>query len=242
MMKAILFLLSFAFIQPSYAQISGAEGTDRPSEENILKAENEIRSLMQNAVWPDDLSEPKKNEILDRYSHLDPTGQIPKVLLNETILFFDQNKKIFKNKNFFAIINYWHRSDAYRFFVVDLKSGRVDKYHTTHGEGSDLDKDGVAERFSNVVGSHASSLGFARTGETYYGQFKRSLRLDGLSASNAKLRERAIVIHGWDGAHEANVLQGLTWGCPALDWSVKDSVIDRIKDGALLNMGSQHPW
>lgn len=40
-----------------------------------------------------------------------------------------------------------------------------------------------------------------------------------------------------DGVKEANVIQAMTWGCIALDWTVKDAVLDKIKEGALLYVG-----
>ena len=55
-----------------------------------------------------------------------------------------------------------------------------------------------ATKFSNTNDSHQSSLGLMRTGETYYGSYGYSLRLDGLEDGyNDAVRSRAIVIHPW---------------------------------------------
>jgi hypothetical protein len=43
-----------------------------------------------------------------------------------------------------------------------------------------------------------SSLGVYKTAETYNGKHGLSLRLDGLSPTNSKARERAVVVHGAD--------------------------------------------
>ncbi len=213
------------------------EGLDRQSPEEIKAAKLRIESEFRSAVDPRDLSELERNQILSGYQHLDPKREVPSDLLKEAVLYFDKNKNRFPNKSNLAVIDFKPRSDKYRFFVVNLITGKVEKFRTTHGEGSDVDDDGVAERFLNVVNSQASSLGFIRTAEVYSGAFKRSLRLDGLSSTNSKVRERAIVIHGWDYVVEAPVKQSRSWGCAALDWRVKDWVIDQIKEGALLYIG-----
>jgi hypothetical protein len=51
------------------------------------------------------------------------------------------------------------------------------------------------------------------------------------------MRERAVVFHGWDKVHEANVKQGLSWGCITLDWQFKDLVLEKIKEGSLMYVG-----
>ena len=124
-----------------------------------------------------------------------------------------------------------------RFFLVDMTTGAVEKYHTTHGEGSDVDNDGIAESFGNVPNTGKSSLGFVRTAEVYEGTYKRAVRLDGLSETNTKIRDRAIVFHGWEKTVEGNVIQDRSQGCITLDYKVKDSVLDKIKEGSLINVG-----
>lgn len=238
MMKFLSLLIFVSILTPASAQNYLEEGFDRQSPEEIEKANREIQKLFQDAIAPESLTQNEVAETLRNYDHLDPKHEIPSELLKNAVLYFDKNKSKFPNKSHFGIIDYKPRSDQYRFFVINWKTGKVEKFHTTHGRGSDLNDDGYAERFLNVVNSHASSIGYARTAEVYWGAYKRSLRLDGLSSTNSKIRERAVVVHGWDGAYEANVIQGLSRGCPALDWSVKDGVIDKIKEGALLYMAA----
>ena len=156
-------------------------------------------------------------------------------MLKKAVACFDANRSSFPNLNYIGIVDFRPRSDLYRFFLIDLATGAVERYHATHGEGSDL-KD-FARKFSNVAETKKSSLGFIRTAEVYTGTFKRSLRLDGLSATNSNIRDRAIIFHGMDGVKEANVIQAMTWGCVALNWTVKDAVLDKIKEGALLYVG-----
>lgn len=233
-MMAVFLLCSTSFAQDT---TDLGEGFDKESPEKIEQARMEIERLFKDAVQPMGMNAFRKSVILANYQHLDPNNEVPTDLLEDAVVFLDANKSKFPNQNYIIVIDFKPRSDQYRFFLVDMNTGSVEKYRTTHGHGSDQNRDAYAERFLNVVNSGASSLGFIRTSEVYWGKFKRSVRLDGLSSTNSKVRERAIVLHGWDNAHERNVIQGLSWGCPALDWSVKDPVIDKVRDGSLMYIG-----
>ena len=81
-----------------------------------------------------------------------------------------------------VVIDFAKPSSEPRLYAVDLLSGQgLDTpVAVAHGVGSDRDDDGIAERFSNVYNSLASSLGAARGGELYTGINGLSLRLDGL--------------------------------------------------------------
>jgi len=198
-----------------------------------LVIENEFR----NAIFPSSLTRASQRTILTKYAYLDPKKEVPTNLLEAAVLFFDQNRASFPNQEYITVVDLGRKSDRQRFFVVNMATGTVQKFWTIHGLGSDKNDDGFAERFSNVINSGTSSLGFIRTAEIYSGKFKRSVRLDGLSTTNSNVRERAIVLHGFDGAHERPVIQGLGWGCPALDWTVKDGVIDKVAEGSLMYIG-----
>ena len=94
-----------------------------------------------------------------------------------------------------TVIDYSRPSTEPRLFVLDVASGRV-RYaeRVAHGRGSG---ENATERFSNRDGSHMTSLGVFRAGESYLGQHGMSLRLDGLEPGfNDHARERAIVLHG----------------------------------------------
>jgi hypothetical protein len=83
-----------------------------------------------------------------------------------------------------------------RFYLVSIEKGWVTEHHVAHGRGSDPDHSGWLERFSNEVGSEASSNGAFVTGNLYYGKHGLSMRLDGLDPSNNNALDRAIVVHG----------------------------------------------
>lgn len=171
---------------------------------------------------------------LSKYSYVDPTHMIQQKHLNAALAYFDQNKSRIKNQKYLSVIDFSKSSKLKRFFIINMTTGTVTAVHTAHGKGSDANHDGYAEKFSNVSGSNASSLGFYLTAETYNGSNGYSLRLDGLSTTNSRARSRSIVIHGASYVKESNVIQGRSWGCPALDQSLKTKVIDMLKNGSLI--------
>lgn len=217
------------------------EGYDLQSPEEIERARQEIEQLFgPDAEGESDRIAPSafdKSKVLAKYAHLDPKKEVPTDLLEKTVLFYDANFDKFRNTNFVTVVDFKPRSDKYRFFLIDMTTGAVEKYHTTHGLHSDENRDGWAERFGNKKNSGKSSLGFVRVSEEYQGKFGRSIRLDGLSKTNTNLRARAVVVHGWDKVYEKDVIQGWSWGCITLDHAVKHPVIDRILGGSLMYVG-----
>jgi len=136
-----------------------------------------------------------------------------------------------------TVIDYSLPSTDRRLWVLDLDSGEV-LFHelVAHGKNTGANR---ARDFSNEPGSLQSSLGVFRTGRTYSGKHGYSLRLDGLEPGvNDNARDRAIVIHGASYVTEGFAAQhgrlGRSWGCPALDPTVSDGVIDTIRGGTLL--------
>jgi L,D-transpeptidase-like protein len=173
-------------------------------------------------------------EIADAPSHLDPHGVVPKKLLAEALAFFQAHREKFKNRGHISVLDYSLRSSEPRFHVIDMQTGDVQSFRMANGIGSEPDHDGFAHRFSNVPGSNMSSLGFVRTAETYEGKHGFSLRLDGLSETNSRLRERAVVVHGADYVHDKAVIQGRSNGCPAVPMDQRTKVINLIKEGSLM--------
>lgn len=168
------------------------------------------------------------------FTHLDPEGKIPKNLLAKTLDFYEKNKQIINNQSSIGIIDFSEHNSRERFFIVNMITGQVDSYLVAHGRNSDEDFDGYATEFSNTPDSLMSSQGFYLTAEAYFGKRGYSLRLDGLSESNSKARERDIVIHGASYVEQGRQIIGRSWGCPAVDLRYTEEIIDRIKDGMLL--------
>jgi len=141
----------------------------------------------------------------------------------------------------YGIIDYTLPSTQPRFFVIDLRRGHLlHAVLASHGSGSqDPDDLSLAANLSNTPDSHASSMGLTRGAEIYSGGNGRSMRLDGLEPGfNDNDRSRAIVVHGADYATQDFVdsygYLGRSWGCPAVDPTVNDAIIDTLSDGALL--------
>jgi hypothetical protein len=140
-------------------------------------------------------------------------------------------------KGLLAIIDYSLPSTRRRFWVLDLGQEKV-LFHefVAHGKGSG---DNHATRFSDEEGSLQSSLGLFEATTTYVGRHGYSLRLRGLEEGfNGRALQRSIVIHGAWYVSEAFAARhgrlGRSWGCPALDRSVAEKVIDTIKGGTLV--------
>ena len=136
-----------------------------------------------------------------------------------------------------AVIDYSKPSTDKRIWVFDVANEKLLHHEfVTHGSGSGQN---MATRFSNVEGSHATSLGLFRTAETYQGGNGYSLRMDGLDPGfNDHARSRAIVMHGaWYANPELIRTQGRlgrSQGCPALREQVAKVVIDTLKQRQLL--------
>jgi L,D-transpeptidase catalytic domain len=180
-------------------------------------------------------------QIVAGYAHVDPDRTIARNLLDDALVYFDANKAHVNNLGHVVVVDFALNSAKKRFFLIDMTSGAVTPHAVAHGAGSETDGSGFARRFSNQDGSHESSLGFVVTGEIYSGVHGRSLRLDGLSPTNSNMRSRAIVVHSATYVHESPGMQGLSFGCFALDPAVKDTVVDAISGGALIYAGLGDP-
>ena len=136
-----------------------------------------------------------------------------------------------------TIIDYSLPSAFPRLWVFDLRSGQLlFKELVAHGRDSG---DGVATRFSDVMGSRQSSLGLFRTADAYVGHNGYSLRLDGLEPGfNSHAREREIVMHGAKyvdpAVAGASGHVGRSWGCPALREAIARQLIDTVRDGGVI--------
>lgn len=135
-----------------------------------------------------------------------------------------------------AVIDFTRPSDSARMWVVDLQAKQViRRIRVSHGSGSG---ERYATSFSNVEGSHATSLGLYRAAETYQGKHGYSLKLDGLEPSNAAARSRHVVIHAADYVTDRFVARhgraGRSWGCPAVDPEISSDLINDLTRGGLV--------
>ncbi|HEY0414098.1 MAG TPA: murein L,D-transpeptidase catalytic domain family protein [Allosphingosinicella sp.] len=151
---------------------------------------------------------------------------------------FDRHRGALRHTDIVGITDFSRPSREARFFLLETDTGRVSKHLVAHGRGSDPDHSGYLERFSNAIGSEASSEGGYVTGDYYPGKYGRALRLSGLDATNSNVEARAIVVHSAWYAEPEQVAEhgklGRSEGCFALSYASLQDVLDRLGPGRFL--------
>lgn len=141
-------------------------------------------------------------------------------------------------RDFIGIADFSKDSGVARFHVVHLLSGTVESHHVAHGRGSDPDHSGYVERFSNVIGSEATSNGAYTTGSYYQGKYGLSMKVDGLDPTNSNALARAIVIHNAWYAEPDMLAQhgklGRSEGCFAFSRRSQWDVMHRLEGGRMI--------
>ena len=163
---------------------------------------------------------------------------IPPLALKPALEFYKDNQKKISNNDYIAVIDFTIVSTKHRLFLLNLRNGSVESMLVTHAKNSETLL-GIAEKFSNVVGSEMSSLGFFITDAVpYIGKHGTSLKLDGYSKTNSNARERNIVIHGADYATQwfadLKGRLGFSQGCPAVAPNKIQGLIEKLQGQALL--------
>ncbi len=156
----------------------------------------------------------------------------------------------FKNDRYLGIVDYTQPSTEKRFYLLNLKTGEVEKHYVSHGRFSGFN---WAQSFSNDLDSQKSSLGIFITGEIYKSRTFQSpaMKVYGLEATNFNAFSRSIVIHQADYASPQfieNLKQkfqqtnekkysprlGRSLGCFAFDPEVAQQIIQKLRGGALI--------
>ena len=218
---------SSAAVVPPESSSSSSSSSSSTSESSTSSSGSSSSSSTVGATATD-------SQILAKYTYVDKNKTVNQNMLKNAILYYHKNKASIKNTDYLSVLDFSLSSTKKRFHIINMRTGEVWSIHVAHGKGSDPDHDGYANKFSNVSGSNASSLGIYKTAETYSGSHGYSLRLDGLSTTNSNARARAVVIHGADYVSEASVIQGRSWGCPAVTMSYRTKLIDMVKGGSII--------
>ena len=149
-----------------------------------------------------------------------------------------ENKNVY-NKEIAFLLDMKISSGKNRFFVVDLRNKKIIKKGlVAHGYGSNiLNSDSL--QFSNVPNTMATSIGKYRIGNSYYGKFGKSYKLNGLDISNSKALERNIVLHSYKDVPEQEVDGAicLSKGCPMVSFGFfkeLEGLIDCSKNSILM--------
>jgi hypothetical protein len=208
-----------------------------------------IFSFLSNSISNGTPGERNSNSSHDINSDIDHNKLLVENLYTECELTDKLDYNVFKqamdgyssidlaNKKLLSIIDYSKPSTQKRFFIIDVENHKL-LYHTlvAHGKKSGYVN---ATKFSNKIGSHKSSLGFFRTGNSYFGLRGYSLQLEGLEKGiNDNARLRGIIIHGANYVDErlanGNGVIGRSWGCPAVSKKLSKEIINLLRGGSLL--------
>ncbi len=129
------------------------------------------------------------------------------------------------NSEFCILIDMSIHSGKKRFFVWDFKKDTVvNSFLVGHGccdnpWNRDYSKDTPV--FSNVDGSHCSSLGKYKLGARGHSDWGINIKyvMHGLEKSNSNAAARYIVFHSWERVSDQEVYPAGTpegWGCPTI--------------------------
>lgn len=148
-------------------------------------------------------------------------------------------KQKYTYSSIYAYIDFSLPSTVPRFFVV--QNGQVIySTYVTHGIGSG--NGNYADSFSNIPGSHASSIGVYRTGEYYYGKNGKSQKLYGLEKGwNNNAYERLIVIHGASYIRAGMSFPGHSWGCFAVPSKNIQDILKLLPPGTIITAYANNP-
>jgi hypothetical protein len=159
-------------------------------------------------------------------------------LLGRARAAFGRHRSRLRHTDIVGITDFSRPSATPRFYLLDTNTGRVSTHLVAHGRGSDPAHTGFLHRFSNEMGSNATSNGSYTTGDYYYGRYGRSLRLSGLDHSNSRAFERAIVVHSAWYAEPQQIAEhgrlGRSEGCFALSNNSLQEVLARLGPGRFL--------
>lgn len=129
------------------------------------------------------------------------------------------------NTDFCILIDMSVHSGIKRFFIWDFKEDSISQsFLVGHGCGnkqwsSDESKDNPS--FSDIDGSHCSSLGKYKIGERGHSDWGINIKyvMYGLESTNKNALARFIVFHSWEKVSDEEVYPEGTaegWGCPTI--------------------------
>lgn len=161
---------------------------------------------------------------------------VPTYGIEQVFAFFEASSDKLNRRDYAAIINFTQKSTEPRFYILNLKTGEVDKIHVAHGINSGILYPRV---FSNIPNSFQTSLGFYKTGDRFWGTINGpSVKLYGLQKSNSNAYPRDIFMHGADYVSAAfiavNGRLGWSQGCFAIGPENVPSVYKKLENGALI--------
>ena len=166
-----------------------------------------------------------------------PQGVSP-ALIDRARAALDRHAGRVRHRDAVGIVDFSQHSSVPRFHLVNMATGQVESFLTTHGRGSDRGHTGMLQKFSNTVNSLATSQGAYVTANQYRGKYGLSMKLQGLDFSNSNAWDRAIVMHpAWYA--EADMVRkhgklGRSEGCFAFGQRDHWLLMNRLGDGRMI--------
>lgn len=174
-----------------------------------------------------------------------PTGTFTEVP-DEVALAYAERAKQGSSCTWIFEVDYSINSKKARFFLFNVATGALYKYKSAHGRGgkNDSSHDGKCRQVSNVDGSGCSSVGAIRTLAPYMSnKVGKALRLEGLSSTNSRIKDRGVVLHGTEYVRDNDAstdssLSGRSLGCIAVDEkyihpTIGGELIDVLANGSI---------
>lgn len=163
-------------------------------------------------------------------------------LIAEALDALDTHARRIVHRDRIAVVDFALPSSEPRLHLVDVAAGRIERsLLVAHGSGSDPHATGTLQRFSNAMGSNASSRGAFLTATPYVGKHGRSQRLIGLDPDNDLALERDIVVHGADYVDPALIASqgriGRSQGCFAVERCEIEAVMSLLGEGRMIYAG-----
>ncbi|MBX3477216.1 MAG: murein L,D-transpeptidase catalytic domain family protein [Brevundimonas sp.] len=170
---------------------------------------------------------------------LDPQNRVRKDLMDRALVALDTHHRRIPLRDRMYLVDFQRFSGEERLYEVDLVTGHVAAFRTSHGRGSDPAHSGYARDFSNTPDSHMSSVGaYVTAGAGWGRQQGPNVLLDGLEYSNDRARDRAIIVHGADYADPDFLARegklGRSYGCFSTAHADLPMLRERMGEGRLL--------
>ena len=137
------------------------------------------------------------------------------------------------NNDYCILVDMQVHSGRHRLFVWDFSKDTIgDSGLCTHGTCDNLPEREASDdepEFSNIPGSHCSSLGKYKIGKRAWSNWGINVhyKLHGLDATNNNAFKRIVVLHSWGAIPDEESWPDeivLSWGCPA----VSDNFMRRL--------------
>ncbi|CCA90211.1 murein L,D-transpeptidase catalytic domain family protein [Novosphingobium sp. PP1Y] len=190
---------------------------------------------------PSASARPWRSPAVARHSSVGPKFDVNPKLLEKALAALDTHSGRIRDHGRIAFVDFSVSSSRRRMHFLDIENGKTKQILVAHGSGSDPDHTGFVERFSNAIGSNASSQGAFLTDDYYVGKHGRSQRLIGLDPTNDNALDRAIVLHSaWyaneDMIHTHGML-GRSQGCFAVGETHLDDLFSFLGKGRMIYAG-----